>query len=212
MNYPLPILSAFSRRPSTIVLYHNPIIILNISVSHMTFISINITLHKYWAKWYLTRSGWQDKWSFERLCMPTEWMSTLVAVLGGLHPRSGSNMLQLLLAMLGKRYATIDTETQGRGGGGGHQGLTRKSDSKFICYEDTTGTSGSIPGNFYGPWEDVWSDLHHIFLIWEMILGPAAVTAVRGESIIATYPFVVFWIFRRIKISRIFIAIYRILP
>jgi hypothetical protein len=51
--------------------------------------------------------------------------------------------------MLSKRYATIDTETQG----GGHQSLTQKSDPIFILLQNATVSSVGILVQFSAPFK-----------------------------------------------------------
>jgi hypothetical protein len=67
-------------------------------------------------------------------------------------------------------------------GKGGHQGLTGKSDSKFVCNHDSTGSLVGILGisdTGFSCSTNVSSDLHLIFLIWEMILGPVALPGIN---------------------------------
>ena len=69
-------------------------------------------------------------------------------------------------------------------GGRGHQSLTRKSDPKSFCHQDTTRSSVNIleiSNTVFRLSAHASSGLHHIFLIWEMILALSDVNDLRSE-------------------------------
>jgi hypothetical protein len=76
----------------------------------------------------------------------------------------------MLFTIITKRYATIDTETQG-GGEGGHQSLTQKSDPNFILLQNATVSPVGIPVQFSAMHCAFQVVFHHIFPLWEVAGG-----------------------------------------